>query len=89
MGRSVDPIKAEVIARFLLATAEEMGATLTRTVLHVFLEPAGWFAVWFGLDQLFYGTRELAREHAFYRKMAHADVVFTTYPEEGQTKAPA
>ncbi|MBI4204033.1 MAG: hydantoinase B/oxoprolinase family protein [Betaproteobacteria bacterium] len=28
---SVDPIKAEVIARFLLATAEEMGATLTRT----------------------------------------------------------
>ena len=27
----VDPIKAEVVARFLLATAEEMGATLTRT----------------------------------------------------------
>jgi N-methylhydantoinase B len=31
MGRRVDPIKAEVIARFLLATAEEMGATLMRT----------------------------------------------------------
>jgi len=29
--RAVDPIKSEVIARFLLATAEEMGATLTRT----------------------------------------------------------
>ncbi len=28
---SVDPIKAEVVARFLLATAEEMGATLMRT----------------------------------------------------------
>jgi N-methylhydantoinase B len=28
---SVDPIRAEVVARFLLATAEEMGATLTRT----------------------------------------------------------
>ena len=27
----VDPIKAEVVARFLLATAEEMGATLMRT----------------------------------------------------------
>src|SRR3954470_3918046 len=27
----VDPIKSEVIARFLLATAEEMGATLQRT----------------------------------------------------------
>ena len=29
--RRVDPIKAEVVARFLLATAEEMGATLMRT----------------------------------------------------------
>jgi hypothetical protein len=31
MSRRVDPIKAEVVARFLLATAEEMGATLMRT----------------------------------------------------------
>ena len=31
MRRTVDPIKAEVVARFLLATAEEMGATLIRT----------------------------------------------------------
>ena len=31
MGRRVDPIQAEVVARFLLATAEEMGATLMRT----------------------------------------------------------
>ena len=27
----IDPVKAEVIARYLLATSEEMGATLTRT----------------------------------------------------------
>ena len=31
MKRKFDPIKSEVIARFLLATAEEMGATLMRT----------------------------------------------------------
>ncbi len=31
MKKKVDPIKAEVVARFLLATAEEMGATLQRT----------------------------------------------------------
>src|SRR5687767_13998942 len=31
MSRRVDPIRAEVVARFLLATAEEMGATLMRT----------------------------------------------------------
>lgn len=31
MVARVDPIRAEVVARFLLATAEEMGATLMRT----------------------------------------------------------
>lgn len=31
MSRRVDPVSAEVVARFLLATAEEMGATLMRT----------------------------------------------------------
>ena len=31
MKQKIDPIKSEVIARFLLATAEEMGATLMRT----------------------------------------------------------
>jgi hypothetical protein len=61
---------------------------LARTVLQVLLEPAGWFAVWFGLDQLFYGIREVSREHAFYRKMARAEVMFTAYVEEGQGPAP-
>lgn len=61
--------------------------TVGRTVLQVFLEPAGWFAVWFGLDQLFYGTREIAQERAFYRKMARAEVVFTAYVEEPATKS--
>lgn len=31
MTHNVDPIRAEVVSRFLLATAEEMGATLIRT----------------------------------------------------------
>jgi hypothetical protein len=56
--------------------------TLARTLLHVILEPAGWFAVWFGLDHLFYASRELGREQAFYRKMARAEVVFSAYAEE-------
>jgi hypothetical protein len=32
-----------------------------------------------------YGTRDAAREHAFYRKLVRADVVFVSYPEEGRT----
>jgi N-methylhydantoinase B/oxoprolinase/acetone carboxylase alpha subunit len=31
MARTVDPIKAEVVARHLLATSEEMSASLMRT----------------------------------------------------------
>jgi hypothetical protein len=75
---------------FLLMTTSALlrrqPATIGLTVLHVFLEPSGWFAVWFGLDQLFYGSRDIAREQAFYRKMARAEVVFTTYLEEGPAK---
>ena len=62
--------------------------TIGSTVPPVFLEPAGWFAVWFGLDQLFYGNREIAQERAFYRKMAHAEVGFTAYVEEDPAKSP-
>jgi hypothetical protein len=78
-------------AGFALMTAATLlrrqPETIGRTVLHVFLEPAGWFAVWFGLDQLFYGVREIAREQAFYWKMARAEVVFTAYTEETATKS--
>jgi hypothetical protein len=42
----------------------------------------------FGLDQLLYGTRELAREHAFYGKMARADdVIFTAYADKEPIRA--
>jgi hypothetical protein len=82
----VDTRKSLMTVSALLRQEPE---TVARTVLQVLLEPAGWFAVWFGLDQLFYGTRELAREHAFYRKMARADVVFSAYSEEEQTRTSA
>ena len=80
------------MAGFALMTASallrQQPETITRTVLPVFLEPAGWFAVWFGLDHLFYGSREIAREQSFYKKMAGAEVVFTAYIEEGSAKGP-
>jgi hypothetical protein len=49
------------------------------TALNVLLEPSGWFAVWFGLDEVFYGRRETAKEHGFYQKMATSDIVFEEY----------
>jgi hypothetical protein len=75
-------------AGFAVMTASALVRTqpadFWRTLLHVLLEPSGWFAVWFGLDQLVYGTRDVAREHAFYRKLVRADAVFVSYPEEGR-----
>ncbi|MEX1061673.1 MAG: hypothetical protein WEC39_00990, partial [Patescibacteria group bacterium] len=40
--------------------------------LLVFLEPGGWFMIWFGLDKLFYDVAELKKSHLFTHKMAEA-----------------
>jgi hypothetical protein len=86
--RSAGTGLAIAVAGFAVMTASALvrsqPADFWRTLLHVLLEPSGWFAVWFGLDQLVYGTRDAAREHAFYRKLVRADVVFVSYPEEGR-----
>ena len=64
--------------------------TIARTVLHVLLEPGGCVrGVVRPRISFFYGTRELAREHAFYRKMARADVVFIAYAQDAPSKASA
>jgi hypothetical protein len=59
------------------------------TLLNVVLEPSGWFAVWFGLDRLCYGVRDIAHEREFYRKMGKAEVVFVAYVEEVVPSVPA
>ncbi|MBS3176157.1 hypothetical protein J4457_02885 [Candidatus Woesearchaeota archaeon] len=47
--------------------------------LRILLEPSGWFMVWFGLDKIFYGTREVKTNLDFYKKMVKAELVFDTY----------
>jgi hypothetical protein len=88
--RAVGVSLGVALAGFALMTVSallrQQPETITRTVLPVFLEPAGWFAVWFGLDYLFYGSRDITREQAFHRKMARAEVVFIAYTEESSAK---
>ena len=48
---SIDPIQAEVVARFLLATAEEMGASISR------LKGANWCILLFAVITLWLGLR--------------------------------
>jgi hypothetical protein len=47
--------------------------------LRVMLEPAGWFIVWFGLDQIFYSKKEKKPELDFYAKMSKANISFLSY----------
>jgi len=44
--------------------------------LLVLLEPAGWFSVWYGFENLFSTTRRDTPELNFYRKMYHCRIEF-------------
>ncbi len=45
----------------------------------VILEPSGWFTMWFGFDTVFYGTREIAADAAFYLRMVEAEILFESF----------
>ena len=45
----------------------------------VVLEPAGWFTAWYGLDHIFYLSKENKHEMAFNKKMSHAEFRFDAY----------
>ncbi|MBN1793184.1 hypothetical protein JW826_05880 [Candidatus Woesearchaeota archaeon] len=47
--------------------------------IRTMIEPAGWFMVWFGLDQLFYTKAQNKADIEFYSKMASASIRFTSY----------
>lgn len=47
--------------------------------LRVLFEPVGWFTVWYGLDQVFYISKQQRPELDFYRKMAHAEIYFDLF----------
>lgn len=45
----------------------------------VVVEPAGWFTVWNGLDQILSKSKEKRPEQEFYGKMTKADIRFNGY----------
>lgn len=62
----------------LLLNRLEAGSFLADILLVVF-EPAGWFAVWFGLDRLFYTVPEERKAHLFFKKISTAEIIFESY----------
>src|SRR3989338_445197 len=47
--------------------------------LRVILEPAGWFSCWFGLDIIFYASRDKKESFEFYSRMTRAEILFSSY----------
>ncbi len=50
-------------------------------ILVVMLEPAGWFTVWAGLDNLFFTARKQKSEFAYYRKLSRSKIIFEDLKE--------
>ena len=53
--------------------------SLVTSFLVVFLEPAGWFSFWEGLDLIIFDSKKINPELVFYRKMSKADIIFKSY----------
>jgi hypothetical protein len=57
-------------------------AELTPLAMHILtflFEPAGWFLMWTGLEQLFFASEERRPEYDFYRKMSNMHIGFYGY----------
>lgn len=48
-------------------------------VLFVLVEPAGWFFIWTGMDDLFFAPRKRKEELDFFAKMAKAKIIFASF----------
>lgn len=71
---------AAMIGATLLHHNEPEGNLLWSFLL-VFLEPAAWFLLWEGMDQVIFNSKEIDPELAFYKKMAdsHSRIHFLSY----------
>jgi hypothetical protein len=60
---------------------EDPSQNLLLSFLVVFLEPAAWFLLWEGMDQIIFNSKSLDNELNFYRKMSnpHGNIYFKTY----------
>lgn len=58
-----------LIASFLVFEGSEK--TLLTSFLVVFLEPAAWFLLWEGMDQIIFNSKDIDPRLEFYRKMSN------------------
>lgn len=68
-----------VAATFIIF--EDPSENWVLSFLVVFLEPAAWFLLWEGMDQIVFNSKNIKPDLDFYRKMSHKDakIYFKTY----------
>jgi hypothetical protein len=54
-------------------------STIIKYTVEIVLTPASWYTVWTGFDGLIVKPKDLLTDKEFYRKMAGADITFTSY----------
>ena len=72
-------IIAMVVATFVVF--QDPSQNLMLSFLVVFLEPAAWFLLWEGMDQIIFNSKKINTELYFYRKMfnSHRRINFGSY----------
>ncbi len=52
---------------------------LFSAIMLTLFEPSGWVMIFYGFDQVFYGSKAKKQELEFYSKMSKADISFMAY----------
>lgn len=88
MGTQIKGLKLTLLGFAMLIAATytkilEMQYPLNMGNIYIFitilLEPAGWFTMWTGLENIFYTWKGKKEDHEFYDKMAKAKISFMSY----------
>ena len=64
------------ITAYLVNVSEK---NILENILQIVCEPAGWFLLWTGLDQIFSGLGKKKAELDFMSRMAHAEISFISF----------
>ncbi|MEK7186949.1 MAG: hypothetical protein AAB690_01385 [Patescibacteria group bacterium] len=70
IGMVVMGIFCMVAATFIIF--KDPSDNILLSFLVIFLEPAAWFLLWEGMDQIIFNSKNVNPELSFYRKMSHA-----------------
>jgi hypothetical protein len=71
-----------ILGMVLMFWASFLSSLSSRNLLlnaaFIILEPSGWFLVWYGLDDIFYHSKQKKNELSFYAILAKCKISFTS-----------